>query len=160
MAAKGVEKEVEVSGVQSRLRVYETEEDPPDGMSDLEVDVYETIKTIRDPEFPYTLGQLRVITPDGVQVHEKPGLTPLITVTFRPTVAHCAMAQQIGLCIRSKLEREFGHDRYKIDIFVAEGSHNDSAGITKQINDKERVSAALENPMIVKMVRAAIEDPY
>ena len=46
----------------------------------------------------------------------------------------------------------------KIDIKVKEGTHSTAAEITKQINDKERVAAALENPNLLKVVDECIKE--
>ena len=48
--------------------------------------------------------------------------------------------------------------RFKIDLAVAEGSHSTAAEITKQINDKERVAAALENPNLRKTIEECIRE--
>jgi hypothetical protein len=37
------------------------------------------------------------------------------------------------------------------------GAHNTAADITRQINDKERVTAALENPSLSALVESLIE---
>lgn len=41
---------------------------------------------------------------------------------------------------------------YKLDVSVAPGTHASAAEITKQLNDKERCAAALENPNLQRMV--------
>ncbi|GAU25769.1 hypothetical protein TSUD_222260, partial [Trifolium subterraneum] len=41
---------------------------------------------------------------------------------------------------------------YAVDIRVAPGSHATEAAVNKQLNDKERVAAALENPNLVDMI--------
>lgn len=41
---------------------------------------------------------------------------------------------------------------YKLDVSVAPGTHATAAEITKQLNDKERCAAALENPNLQRMV--------
>ena len=61
----------------------------------------------------------------------------------------------ITLCIRTKLERELSVKQFaKIDIYVQEGKHDNKSAIDRQVNDKERVCAALEN----EDVAVAIED--
>jgi hypothetical protein len=61
------------------------------------------------------------------------------------------MATLIGLCIRVKLLRVLP-PRFKIDIRLAPGSHASEPAVNKQLNDKERVAAALENPNLLAMV--------
>ncbi|KAL2901194.1 Protein AE7, partial [Bienertia sinuspersici] len=79
-------------------------------------------------------------------------------VTFTPTVEHCSMATVIGLCLRVKLMRSLP-SRYKVDIRVAPGTHATEAAVNKQLNDKERVAAALENLNLVDMVDDALLHP-
>jgi len=135
--------------------VYEEEEITADTFSnETAEEVYLSLRTIRDPEFPHTLAQLRVIAPNGIQVDEEKFN---IFVTLVPTVAHCSLASLIGLCVRTKLSREFSDD-WKVDIFIREDCHDDAADITKQINDKERVAAAMENEELMKMVDRCIRD--
>ena len=82
----------------------------------------------------------------------------LATIEFVPTVPHCSLATLIGLCLRTKLNRELPPGRFKIDLKVKEGTHSTAQEITKQINDKERVAAALENPNLVKVVEQCINE--
>ncbi|CAI5473393.1 unnamed protein product, partial [Closterium sp. Naga37s-1] len=72
-------------------------------------------------------------------------------VRFTPTVQHCSMATLIGLSIRVKLMRCLPR-RFKVDIRLSPGSHASEAEVNKQLNDKERVAAALENPNLSDMV--------
>ena len=53
------------------------------------------------------------------------------------------MATLIGLMIRVKLHRGLP-DHYKVDINNEKGKHQTENDINKQLNDKERVLAALE----------------
>ncbi|VFQ85649.1 unnamed protein product [Cuscuta campestris] len=61
------------------------------------------------------------------------------------------MATVIGLCLREKLKNYFP-PHYKVDIKVAPGSHADEESVNKQLNDKERIAAALENPNLRQLV--------
>lgn len=63
------------------------------------------------------------------------------------------MATLIGLCIRVKLLRVLP-PRFKVDVCLAPGSHDSEAAVNKQLNDKERVAAALENPNLLQMVNS------
>ncbi|XP_062146575.1 protein AE7-like [Alnus glutinosa] len=111
-------------------------------------EVFDHIRDIKDPEHPYSLEELKVITEDAIEVDDKQSY---VRVTFTPTVEHCSMATIIGLCLRVKLLRSLP-SRYKVDIRVAPGSHASEAAVNKQLNDKERVAAALENPNLLDMV--------
>lgn len=112
------------------------------------LDVFDFVRDIRDPEHPYSLEQLSVLSEESITVDEKLGR---IQITFTPTVQHCSMAAVIGLCLRVKLMRSFPPN-YKIDINVSPGSHEDEKSVNKQLNDKERVAAALENPNLRQLV--------
>jgi len=119
---------------------------------------YDIIRNIRDPEKPDTLEDLDVVQEDLVEVTElteSPGRF-LIKITFVPTVPRYSLATLIGLCIRTKLNQELPEGKFKIDIFIKEGSHSTADEITKQINDKERVAAALENPNLKSTVDECI----
>ncbi|GLU05346.1 hypothetical protein SLE2022_224490 [Rubroshorea leprosula] len=111
---------------------------------------------IKDPEHPYSLEELKVITEDAIEVDDKQSY---VRVTFTPTVEHCSMATVIGLCVRVKLMRSLP-SRYKVDIRVAPGTHASEAAVNKQLNDKERVAAALENPNLVDMVDECLAPTY
>ena len=80
-----------------------------------------------------------------------------IRINFTPTVPHCSLATLIGLCIRVKTQNYFGR-QHKLDIFVSKGSHKTEEDVNKQINDKERVAAAMENENLKKLVDQCIED--
>ncbi|RZC27916.1 Protein AE7 [Glycine soja] len=111
---------------------------------------------IKDPEHPYSLEELKVITEEAVEVDDQRNY---VRVTFTPTVEHCSMATVIGLCLRVKLMRSLP-SRYKVDIRVAPGSHATEAAVNKQLNDKERVAAALENPNLLNMVDDCLAPSY
>lgn len=68
------------------------------------------IRNINDPEHPYTLEQLNVLSIDNVKVNDKENK---IDVNFTPTIPHCSMASLIGLMIRVKLLRSLP-DRFKV----------------------------------------------
>ncbi|WZY76350.1 hypothetical protein YC2023_022734 [Brassica napus] len=132
-----------------------TDEFSVEPIDQLEIFVHH-IRDIRDPEHPYSLEQLKVLTEDSVEVDD---LKSYVRVTFTPTVEHCSMATIIGLSVRVKLMRSLP-PRYKIDIRVAPGSHATEAALNKQLNDKERVAAALENPNLVEMVDECLSPSF
>ncbi|XP_058103992.1 protein AE7 [Magnolia sinica] len=120
------------------------------------LEVFDHVRDIKDPEHPYSLEELKVITEDAVEVNDEQSH---VRVTFTPTVEHCSMATVIGLCIRVKLLRSLP-SRYKVDIRVAPGTHATEAAVNKQLNDKERVAAALENPNLLEMVDECLAPTY
>ncbi|BBN12709.1 cytosolic iron-sulfur assembly component 2 [Marchantia polymorpha subsp. ruderalis] len=134
------------------VRQESTDETSVDEFDALEI--FEHVRDITDPEHPYSLEQLNVVSEDAIDVDDK---SSHVTVTFTPTVQHCSMATVIGLCIRVKLMRCLP-PRFKVDIRVAPGSHASEAAVNKQLNDKERVAAALENPHLVEMVERCLQE--
>ncbi|XP_019253157.1 PREDICTED: protein AE7-like 1 isoform X2 [Nicotiana attenuata] len=89
------------------------------------LDIYDFVRDIRDPEHPYSLEQLSVLSEESITVDEKLGR---ILITFTPTIQHCSMANVIGLCLREKLKNCFP-PHFKVDIKVAPGSHADEDAV-------------------------------
>lgn len=116
------------------------------------LEVFEHIRHINDPEHPLTLEQLKVVQPDHVEVDSSKNT---VSVQFTPTIPHCSMATLIGLCIRVKLIRSLPL-RFKTTVSIFPGSHSSEDSINKQLADKERVSAALENLHLVEVVNKCI----
>eukprot|EP01090_Pellita_catalonica_P011348 TRINITY_DN22961_c0_g1_i1.p1 TRINITY_DN22961_c0_g1~~TRINITY_DN22961_c0_g1_i1.p1 ORF type:complete len:162 (-),score=14.37 TRINITY_DN22961_c0_g1_i1:144-629(-) len=147
-------------------RIYENtkaehkiEVDLGEGIKLTEADVYAAMSGIKDPEHPLTLAQINVVRKAYVKI-KKISAHWEIVVQFKPTVPYCSLAGLIGLCLRVKLERymiEAGLQNCKIDIFVFPGSHTAETEINKQINDKERIQAALENENIHNLVEQCIK---
>lgn len=115
-------------------------------------EIYELLRTIRDPEHPVTLEQLKVISVEHVKVDDA---NSNLVVEFTPTVAHCTLATLIGLCIRIKLQRLLPK-RFKVTILLTQGSHSTEEDVNKQLNDKERIAAAMENPSLLQTVNQCI----
>lgn len=61
------------------------------------------------------------------------------------------MALLIGLSIRVQLFRSLP-SRYKVTVEVTPGTHVSASEINKQLADKERVAAALENESLIKVI--------
>ena len=116
-------------------------------------EVFDHIKDINDPEHPYSLEQLHVLSEAYVEVDD---VANRVCVSFTPTVPHCSMATLIGLSIRVKLLRVLPR-RMKIDILISPGSHSSEVAVNKQLNDKERVAAALENPNLSEKVNMCLK---
>ena len=47
----------------------------------------------------------------------------------------------------------------QVDILITPGGHSTEEAVNKQLNDKERVAAALENPSLVQMVNNSLQGP-
>lgn len=48
--------------------------------------------------------------------------------------------------------------QYKIDVLLVPGSHQTEDEVNKQINDKERVAAAFDNPTLMELVKKCTRD--
>ncbi|KAF4604195.1 hypothetical protein EYR40_001378 [Pleurotus pulmonarius] len=114
-------------------------------------EIFDLIRHISDPEHPNSLEELRVVSAPQISVSEN-----RVIVEFTPTVPHCGMSTLIGLSIRVRLMQSLP-PRFKVDIFVKPGSHQSEHAVNKQLNDKERVAAALENPALLDTVEKCLE---
>ncbi|KAJ2797740.1 MIP18 protein galla-2 [Coemansia sp. 'formosensis'] len=115
-------------------------------------EVYELIRNINDPEHPLTLEQLHVTNREHIYVDDG---SNRVLIEFTPTIPHCSMATLIGLCIRVRLLRSLP-ERFKVDIKIREGTHQSESQVNKQLNDKERVAAALENTYLLDVVNQCL----
>ena len=132
-------------------------------------EIFDIIRTIQDPEHPNSLEQLGVVSLDQVKLSlardrkEKSNRNQNeITIRFTPTIPHCSMATLIGLCLRVKLHRSLPPTKFKVDVSIEPGTHVSEKAINKQLRDKERVRAALENKhlagVVDKCIRNGMED--
>ena len=110
------------------------------------------IRHLNDPEHPLTLEQLNVTQLDLIKVDNRRGT---VDVNFTPTIPHCSMATLIGLSIKVKLIRSLP-SRFKVHVSITKGTHSSEAAVNKQLNDKERVAAALENSHLLEVVNKSI----
>lgn len=117
-------------------------------------EIFEIIRTLKDPEHPLTLEQLHVVNLDNIEVEDAKSK---IIVMFTPTIPHCSMATLIGLSIRVKLLRSLP-PRFKVTVQIFPGSHQTESAINKQLNDKERVAAALENNHLLGIVNKCVSE--
>ncbi|ETO28524.1 hypothetical protein RFI_08606 [Reticulomyxa filosa] len=115
-------------------------------------EIFDLIRSINDPEHPLTLEQLNVVSLDHVDIDNEHNR---VTVRFTPTIPHCSMATLIGLCIKTKILRSLPK-RFKVEIFITKGTHQSEDEINKQLNDKERVCAALENPNLLGVLNKCL----
>ena len=116
------------------------------------LEIFDMIRYIDDPEHPNSLEELKVVYPQGITV--SPHLNT-VSVQFTPTIPNCGMATLIGLMIRVKLHRSLP-SHFKVDIRIEKGKHQQEVEINKQLNDKERVLAALEQPNLLTMVNKGL----
>jgi len=116
------------------------------------LEVFDLLRNINDPEHPLTLEQLNVVKLDLIEVNDK---ASTLSVNFTPTIPHCSMATLIGLCLRVKLLRSVAK-RFKVSVKITPGTHASEDEINKQLNDKERVIAALENAPLLEVVNKCV----
>lgn len=119
------------------------------------------VSTISDPEHPISLGSLAVVSLADIMI--KPSLphvpgSPLRTVTvlITPTITHCSLATVIGLGVRVRLEQSLP-PRFRVDVRIKEGTHSTADEVNKQLGDKERVAAALENGTLMGVIAKMLE---
>lgn len=131
----------------------ESEEDTPEPIDAQEV--YDLISPISDPEHPLSLGSLSVVQLQDIHIagpRSAGSSISTVTVDITPTITHCSLATVIGLGVRVRLEQSLP-PRFRIDVRVKEGTHSTAAQVTKQLGDKERVAAALENGTLAGVIR-------
>lgn len=115
-----------------------------------ELEIYDLISSISDPEHPHTLGQLSVVNLSDIHITPSPSENAdpealrTVTVDITPTITHCSLATVIGLAVRVRLEQALPPN-YRLDIRMKKDSHAQDDQVNKQLKDKERVAAALEN---------------
>ncbi|VVC98647.1 unnamed protein product, partial [Leptidea sinapis] len=90
-----------------------------------EREIFDLIRNISDPEHPLTLEELRVVEEGNIKVDNKDNI---VHIYFTPTIPHCSMATLI------------------------EGTHVSEHAVNKQLADKERIAAALENNNLVQII--------
>lgn len=65
------------------------------------------------------------------------------------------MATLIGLSIRVQLLRTVP-PRFKVNVEITPGTHSAEKAVNKQLADKERVAAALENKHLVDVINQCV----
>lgn len=133
-----------------RLTSTEEDENVHDPIDDREI--FDLIRSINDPEHPLSLEELNVVEQIRVKVSDAEST---VGIEFTPTIPHCSMATLIGLSIKVKLLRSLP-DRFKIDVHITPGTHASEEAVNKQLADKERVAAALENSSLLEVVNQCL----
>lgn len=132
------------------ITVEEQDEDVADEFDAREI--FDIIRNINDPEHPLTLEELNVVEQNLIEVDDKRNR---VDVKFTPTIPHCSMATLIGLSIRVQLLRALP-SRFKVSVEISPGTHVSEAAVNKQLADKERVAAALENSMLLGVINQCL----
>lgn len=131
-----------------------TEDDYDDNVSDAidKREIFDLIRDINDPEHPLTLENLHVVNENDITVDDEQNT---VKVMFTPTIPHCSMATLIGLAIHVQLLRTLP-PRFKITVEIASGAHQSEHAVNKQLADKERIAAALENNNLRNVVNQCL----
>jgi len=128
----------------------EKDDDVEDAIDEREI--FDLLRDINDPEHPMSLEELNVIQMENIEVDHN---NSCINVHFTPTIPHCSMATLIGLSIKVCLLRSLPQ-KYKVEVRISPGSHTSEVAVNKQLADKERVSAALENNSLIGVVNQCL----
>lgn len=121
-----------------------------------EQEIYDLISTISDPEHPLSLGSLAVVNLPDISIRPLGKDLQVVLVEVTPTITHCSLATVIGLGVRVRLEQSLP-PRFRVDVKIKEGSHSTGESINKQLKDKERVAAALENASLMGVIKKMLE---
>ncbi|KAJ6442651.1 FAM96B protein [Purpureocillium lavendulum] len=121
------------------------------------------ISDISDPEHPVSLGLLSVVNLPDIHITPSPALgvpdvntIVNVSVELTPTVTHCSLATVLGLGVRVRLEQVLPPN-YRVDVRCKENSHTQDDQVNKQLADKERVAAALENDTLKGVLDKMLE---
>lgn len=149
--AKSAGRKSEYSGQSLWLDDKVQTEDDADQVDPIDPEeIFDLIRHIYDPEHPNTLEELRIVSVPQITIKGNH-----VRVEFTPTIPHCGASTQLGLSIRVRLLRSLP-PRFKVDIYVKPGSHVSEHALNKQLNDKERVAAALENQALLTTVEQSL----
>lgn len=136
------------------VTINEQDEDVVDEFDEREI--FDLIRNINDPEHPLTLEELNVVQQSLINIDSQKNQ---VNVKFTPTIPHCSMATLIGLSIRVQLLRALPA-RFKVSVEITPGTHRSEAAVNKQLADKERVAAALENSHLVEVINQCVGMKY
>ncbi|KAG5990821.1 hypothetical protein E4U43_004184 [Claviceps pusilla] len=128
-----------------------------------EQEIYDLISTISDPEHPVSLGQLSIVNISDIHITPSPSCgvpdsntIVQVMVEITPTVTHCSLATVLGLGVRVRLEQCLPPN-YRVDVLCRENTHSQDDQVNKQLADKERVAAALENDSLKGVLDKMLE---
>ena len=85
-----------------------------------------------------------------------PAALSRVLVELTPTVTHCSLATVIGLGVRVRLEQALPPS-FRVEVKIKKEAHNQAEEVNKQLADKERVAAALENSNLMGILRKMIQ---
>ena len=119
-----------------------------------EQEVYDLISSIQDPDHPISLGSLGVINLEDISL--VPPTSPrsrisTVTVLLTPTTSACSLTTVIGLGVKVRLLNALP-PRFRVDVRIKEGTSTTAGDANKQLGDKERVAAAMENRSLIAVI--------
>lgn len=128
--------------------------------------VFSILKEIRDPEFPCYLFSLNILCLEKISIENYIlNQNTTINIVIAPTYNRCTMSSIIGLSIKNILFNELTGTFFKFYFpttwswkyctIIPSWFHIKGPMLTKQLNDKERISAAIENPSIRNIIKFA-----
>ncbi|CAG9324457.1 unnamed protein product [Blepharisma stoltei] len=126
---------------------------PLEVIKDIKMRAIDAIGSIKDPDHTESLRELGVVSEEEIQVEEISGGYSAL-IRWKPNCYTCPHASNMALCMRYKLQEAFNNnENIKIDILLKDDGHSTKYDIDKQVNDKERVAAALEKKEVVDMIK-------
>lgn len=123
-----------------------------------EQEVYDLISTISDPEHPLSLGSLGVAKLDDISIQRPTSprsRISTVTVLLTPTTSACSLTTVIGLGVKVRLLQALP-PRFRVDVRIKEGTSQTADEVNKQLGDKERVAAAMENRNLINVVNTML----
>lgn len=123
-----------------------------------EQEVYDLLSTIEDPEHPIPLGALGVVNLQDISI--VPPTSPrsrisTVTVLLTPTTSACSLTTVIGLGVKVRLLQALP-PRFRVDVRIKEGTSTTADDANKQLGDKERVAAAMENRSLISVINTML----
>jgi len=119
-----------------------------------EDEIFALVRDIKDPEHPdLSLAQLRVVRREDIKINPIDGS---IVLEYTPTIPTCSVAVLIGLTLLRKLQLCISRTKHRVHVRIVDGKHVQEKQVNKQLADKERVAAAMENPNLSKLVREGV----
>lgn len=124
-------------------------------------EIYDLIAPISDPEHPLSLASLGVVKLEDVHLISPQDSTSAaalsrVRVELTPTVSHCSLATVIGLGVRVRLEQALPPS-YRVEVKIKKDTHSQAEEVNKQLADKERVAAALENANLLGILKTMMK---
>ena len=124
---------------------------------------------IIDPEFPIILVKLKVIKIEFIKIYTHiPSQKLVYSISFFPTYGKCKLAPLLGITLFSAYFKKSTLNKlFKLTVrnwFIhfkvklANKDHKIGENITKQLNDKERLSSAIENKFIRLSILKCIQN--